>query len=132
MAINRRNLLISGAALGAASATGFLSWELSKQDTNAIILIAGGGAAGIGMANKLQMYLKGAQITVVDPRPYHWYQPGQTLLLAGVYKSIDDVTSTNQQYLNSGIRWISDEITEFDPENNQASTTKTANSIMTT
>ncbi|SIS41623.1 NAD(P)/FAD-dependent oxidoreductase [Neptunomonas antarctica] len=125
MAINRRKLLISGATLGAASATGFLSWELNKQDTQAKILIAGGGAAGIAIANKLQMYLNGAQITVVDPRPYHWYQPGQTLLLAGVYKSRDDVISTNQEYINSDIRWISADITEFDPENNQVSTSQT-------
>lgn len=125
MAINRRNLLISGAALGAASATGFLSWELHKQDTKAKILIAGGGAAGIAIANKLQMYLDGAQITVVDPRPYHWYQPGQTLLLAGVYNNLDDVMSSNEEYMNADIRWINAAITEFDPENNQVSTSTT-------
>ena len=66
MPINRRNLLISGASLGVASAAGLLGWELNKQETKAGFLIAGGGAAGIGIANKLQMYLRGTKITVVD------------------------------------------------------------------
>ncbi|SFF81015.1 NAD(P)/FAD-dependent oxidoreductase [Neptunomonas qingdaonensis] len=122
MPISRRNLLISGASLGAASAAGMLGWELSKLETKARILIAGGGAAGISIANKLQMYLKGAQITIVDPRPYHWYQPGQTLLLAGAYKNLDDVMSSNQQYINSETNWVTAAISEFDPDNNQVRT----------
>ncbi|TYL47581.1 NAD(P)/FAD-dependent oxidoreductase [Marinomonas sp. IMCC 4694] len=122
MVISRRNLLISGATLGAASAASFLSWELSKQDTNARVVVVGGGAAGIAIANKLQMYLNGVRITVVDPRPYHWYQPGQTLLLAGVYDNKEDVISPNKQYLNADIRWIEDQVTEFDPDNNQVLT----------
>ncbi len=122
MPINRRNLLISGASLGVASAAGLLGWELNKQQTNARILIAGGGAAGIGIANKLQMHLKGAKITVVDPRPFHWYQPGQTLLLAGAYKNREDVVSSNQEYLNAEINWIAAAISEFDPDNNQVHT----------
>ncbi|MDO6563591.1 FAD-dependent oxidoreductase [Amphritea sp. 1_MG-2023] len=125
MAISRRKLLISGATLGAASAAGVLTWELNKQDTHAKIVIAGGGAAGIAIANKLNMYLDGAQITVVDPRPYHWYQPGQTLLLAGVYDKRDDVVSTNKEYLDANVRWINDTVTEFDPDNNQLHTLQT-------
>lgn len=124
MAISRRNLLISGATLGAVSATGIIGWELNKQDTNAKIVIAGGGAAGIAIANKLQMYLNGAQITVVDPRPYHWYQPGQTLLLAGVYDTREDVISTNKEYMDANVRWVEDSVTEFDPDNNQILTAK--------
>ncbi|MCB5160407.1 NAD(P)/FAD-dependent oxidoreductase [Marinomonas algarum] len=124
MAISRRNLLISGATLGAVSATGLIGWELNKQDTNAKILIAGGGAAGMAIANKLQMYLNGAQVTVVDPRPYHWYQPGQTLLLAGVYNTREDVISTNKEYKDADVRWIEDAVTEFDPDNNQVLTAK--------
>lgn len=124
MSISRRNLLITGASLGAASAAGILGWELSKLETKARILIAGGGAAGIGIANKLQMYLKGAHITVVDPRPYHWYQPGQTLLLAGAYKTQADVVSSNQQYINADINWITAEISAFDPDHNQVQTSQ--------
>ncbi|RTE64409.1 NAD(P)/FAD-dependent oxidoreductase [Amphritea opalescens] len=125
MAISRRKLLISGAAVGAASATGLLAWELNKQETNARIVIAGGGAAGMAIANKLNMYLRGARITVVEPRPYHWYQPGQTLLLAGVYDSRDDVVSTNKEYMDADVRWINDSVTEFDPDNNQLHTAQT-------
>ncbi len=127
MAISRRKLLISGATLGAVSATGILAWELNKQETNARIVIAGGGAAGIAIANKLKMYLKGARITVVDPRPYHWYQPGQTLLLAGAYDSRDDVVSTNKEYTDADVHWVSDSVTEFDPDNNRLMTGQIGN-----
>ncbi|WP_370280323.1 NAD(P)/FAD-dependent oxidoreductase [Pontibacterium sp.] len=122
MTLNRRTFLMGGAALGAASLAGFAQWEMSKQDTNARILIAGGGAAGISIANRLQHHLNGARITVVDARPYHWYQPGQTLLLAGAYKTLDDVVSDNSSYLSGDTRWIQDEIAEFQPDNNRALT----------
>ena len=122
MSISRRNLLISGAALGATAAAGFLSWELSKLKTKARIVIAGGGAAGIGIANKLQMYLDGAQITVVDSRPYHWYQPGQTLLLAGAYKNREEVISDNQSYINADIHWVTANVVDFDPDHNRIMT----------
>jgi len=122
MTLNRRQFLIGGAALGAASAAGLAQWQLSKQDTQARILIAGGGAAGISIANRLQHHLNGAHITIVDTRPYHWYQPGQTLLLAGAYNTLDDVVSDNSNYLSPDIRWITDHIAAFEPENNQVIT----------
>jgi sulfide:quinone oxidoreductase len=44
--------------------------------TNARIVIIGAGAAGTSLANRLVRRLDGAQITVIDPRPDHLYQPG--------------------------------------------------------
>jgi sulfide:quinone oxidoreductase len=52
--------------------------------TSARIVILGAGAGGAAMANRLARRLDGAQITVVDGRAQHWYQPGFTLIAAGL------------------------------------------------
>lgn len=119
MKITRRHFLVGTALAGAATYAG---WEFSKTSTNAHIVIAGGGAAGISIANKLQHYLSGAKITVIDPRPYHWYQPGQTLLLAGAYRNVDDVKTPNQDYISTPVEWIAESLASFDPDNNRVET----------
>lgn len=93
MPITRRTLLKSGLAIGAIGAVGVGYTEVSKIDTKAKIVIVGGGAGGIGIANMLLRKLNGAHITVIEPRDFHWYQPGQTLLLAGSYNSKNDVVT---------------------------------------
>lgn len=122
MRINRRKFLVSSAVLGAAGGLGIGAWEMSKLDTKARIVISGGGAAGIGVANRLQHLLSGAQITIVDPRDFHWYQPGQTLLLAGTYKTEADVKSDNEHFVPSDVRWVKDSVSEYDPDNNRVIT----------
>ncbi|WP_181161496.1 NAD(P)/FAD-dependent oxidoreductase [Maribrevibacterium harenarium] len=122
MPITRRNLIKTGVGLGALGAVGLGYWELSKVDSKARIVIVGGGAAGTGLANQLYHFLDGISITVIDPRPYHWYQPGQTLLLAGSYQDRDDVISANKTYLDSRTRWLQDSVVEYRPQQNQVVT----------
>ena len=43
--------------------------------TQARIVIAGGGAAGLTAASRLSTLLEGASITIVDARKEHYYQP---------------------------------------------------------
>lgn len=124
MAISRRTFLKAGVGVGVLSTAGLGYRELTKVKTNANILIVGGGAAGIGMANKLGHYLSGASVTVVEPRNFHWYQPGQTLLLAGAYTQANDVITDNKRYISNDVRWIEDSVTEYRPDNNQVVTEK--------
>ena len=73
--------LASGAgllALGAAPAAA------ARVKTSAKILILGAGAAGTALANRLMTRLEGAEITLLDGRAKHWYQPGFTLIAAGL------------------------------------------------
>lgn len=122
MAISRRTLLKSGLAIGSLGAVGIGYNEISKINTNAKIVVAGGGAAGIGIANMLLHHLDGAQITIVEPRNYHWYQPGQTLLLAGSYQQPSDVVSPIEKYLSREIIWKQGRIAEFQPDSNKVVT----------
>ncbi|WP_238104075.1 NAD(P)/FAD-dependent oxidoreductase [Vibrio cincinnatiensis] len=124
MSISRRTFLKAGVGIGVLSGAGVGYRELSKTKTNAKILIVGGGAAGIGMANKLNQYLSGAEITVVEPRNFHWYQPGQTLLLAGSYTQTSDVMAANERYISGDVRWVEDAVIEYRPDHNQVVTQK--------
>jgi hypothetical protein len=50
------------------------------------ILIVGGGAAGLSVASMLSRKLggKGADVAVIEPAEYHYYQPGWTLVGGGI------------------------------------------------
>ena len=124
MTIKRREFLTGAATLGAAGLVTLSGCQMSSYNTNAKVVIAGGGAGGTGLANMLNRYLPGIQITIIDPRPQHWYQPGQTLLLAGVYTEPGDVLSDHADYLDSDIQWISESVTEFHPDQNKVMTSK--------
>lgn len=122
MAISRRTFLKAGVGVGAVGAVGVGYRQINKTKTQANIVIVGGGAAGIGIANQLGHHLDGATITVIEPRGFHWYQPGQTLLLAGVYTQVSDVISANERFIDASVRWIEDSVVEYRPDQNQVMT----------
>ena len=66
----RRRFLISLGAipLAAAVASAAAPTRADTLKTQAKIVIAGGGAAGLTAANRLAAALDGASITVIDPR----------------------------------------------------------------
>lgn len=122
MTLTRRTLLKSAAGIGALGAIGLSYNQLNKVDTKANIVIVGGGAAGIGVANMLSRYLDGAKITVIEPRSFHWYQPGQTLLLAGAYTTENDVVSPIDKYIDENIILKQDKVSELLPDSNTVKT----------
>lgn len=86
------------------------------------ILIIGGGLAGISTAARLTNSLSNPDITIIEPNPISVsYQPGQTLIAAGVWKKDEIIYNTND-FLPSGVKMISDKAVEFDPDNNQVKT----------
>lgn len=113
----RRRFLISLGAipLAAAVASAAAPTRADTLKTQAKIVIAGGGAAGLTAANRLAAALDGASITVIDPRKEHWYQPGFTLVAAGI-KPQNYTVSDTASYLPKGVEWVADKVTEIDPE----------------
>jgi sulfide:quinone oxidoreductase len=83
--------------------------------TNARIVIIGAGAGGMALANRLVERLDGAQITMIDPRPRHLYQPGLTLVAAGL-KPADYVVSENNRWLPRGVTHLSEKVAAVDAE----------------
>jgi len=83
------------------------------------ILIIGGGLAGIATAARLSNRLSNPDITIVEPNSKSVsYQPGNTLIGAGIYEK-SDVMYDTKDYLPSGTTLIKDKAVEFEPTNNK-------------
>ena len=85
--------------------------------TSARILIVGAGAGGITAAAKLDRWLDGARLTILDKTQTHLYQPGLTLVANGIYQR-NDVLADNADYIPKQVDWIKEDAAEFDPEAN--------------
>jgi sulfide:quinone oxidoreductase len=121
---NRRQALALAAGGGTAAliGTGASSTATAQTATTARIVIIGAGAGGTSLANRLVRRLDGAQITLIDPRREHLYQPGLSLVAAGL-KPADYVVSQTTDWLPSGVRLIAEAAAAIDPE---AKTVETA------
>lgn len=120
--IDRRQFLAlaTASAIGAGVATAPQAAP-ARQKTSARIVIAGAGAAGLATASRLAARLEGARITLIDARLPHYYQPGFTLVAAGV-KPPQYVISKTEDYVPAGVEWIRETVAEFDPEGNRVVT----------
>ncbi|QTL05375.1 NAD(P)/FAD-dependent oxidoreductase [Aquabacter sp. L1I39] len=115
--LRRRQVLKLGGALAAAALAGGRVLA-APVDTKARIVIAGAGAAGLAAASRLAERLTGATITLVDARKQHYYQPGFTLIAAGLKPPAYSVSPTGA-YVPRGVEWIEEAVAEFDPVGNK-------------
>jgi len=110
--------LASGAAalthLGAGQAAN------AQITTNARIVILGAGAAGTAIANRMLRRLDGATITIVDGRAEHWYQPGFSLIAAGLKPPSYSISQTTD-WLPSQVDLRADYAVGIDAENRTVS-----------
>jgi sulfide:quinone oxidoreductase len=111
--IGRRPWLGAAGALALALA-GPATAPRAAVATRARILILGAGAAGLATASRLAQRLDGAAITLLDRRKAHLYQPGFTLVAAGL-RGPDYVISTTAEYVARGVRLIEESAAEIDP-----------------
>lgn len=114
-------LATTAATAGLALASSRGRTEALAQNTPARIVIAGAGAAGLAVAAQLTRRLDRAEITLIDDRITHLYQPGFTLVAAGLW-SPERVQWANANYVPSGVRWVRSRVAEFDPETNRVVT----------
>ena len=81
-------------------------------------MIAGAGAAGLAAASYLARQLDGAKIILVDARKEHFYQPGFTMIAAGI-KPRDYAVTATRDYVPAGAELIEERVKEFDPDGNK-------------
>lgn len=81
------------------------------------VVIVGGGAAGIATASSLMERSADVSITIIEPSDVHFYQPGWTMVGAGVFESETTVRTMASQ-IPGGVRWIKNSVERFDPEHN--------------
>jgi len=112
-----------------ASAAGYDITPLSKRilnggkvplDSPAInhdIVIVGGGAAGIAVAASLLKRRSSLDIAIIEPSDTHYYQPGWTMVGAGIFKAQETV-KTMAHLIPDGVKWIKSAVAAFEPEHN--------------
>lgn len=118
--MKRRDFILAG-ALVAAIGTAGLSTAGAQSSAKPRIVIAGAGAAGLSLAARLRRALPNATIIIVDAKKKHHFQPGFTLVGAGIWTP-GQVTQDNAGYIPSGVEWINQAVAEFDPDANSITT----------
>ncbi|CUH64487.1 Sulfide dehydrogenase [flavocytochrome c] flavoprotein chain precursor [Thalassovita gelatinovora] len=117
----RRSFLTLAAGGAALAATASAQSAQAQVATKARIVIIGAGAGGTALANRLVKRLNGAEITLIDPRKEHLYQPGLTLVAAGL-KPADYVLSNTTDWLPEGVTLIQEAAAAIDAEARTVST----------
>jgi sulfide:quinone oxidoreductase len=81
------------------------------------VVIVGGGGAGIAVASSLLARKPDLDIAIIDPAEIHYYQPGWTMVGAGVFKPAT-TARTMASLIPSGVHWIKAAVAAFEPGNN--------------
>lgn len=113
MTVSRRGLFGLAVAAGAVAALPQTA-SAARVQTKAAIVVIGAGAAGTALVNRLVQRLDGAQITILDPRAEHLYQPGLTLVAAGL-KPAGYTMSKTTDWLPDGVTLVTEKAAAIDP-----------------
>lgn len=81
------------------------------------VLIVGGGAAGVSVANNLRRKDKTIDIAIIEPNDKHYYQAAFTIVGGGEY-TLEKATRNEADLIPSGIKWIKGFVETFQPEEN--------------
>jgi len=88
-----------------------------RPDASFDVVIVGGGAAGIAAASSLQARHSDLEIAILDPADIHYYQPGWTMVGAGIFEPQDTV-KTMGSLIPRGVHWIKAAVAAFEPQDN--------------
>jgi sulfide:quinone oxidoreductase len=99
---------------GLATAAAVQPAQAAKIRTQAKIVVIGAGAGGTALVNRLVERLEGADITIIDPRAEHWYQPGLSLVAAGL-KPASYTQSMTTDWLPRGVTHLAAAAAAIDP-----------------
>ncbi|MBU6397538.1 MAG: TIGR01244 family phosphatase [Rhodospirillales bacterium] len=82
------------------------------------VVIVGGGSAGIATAASLLKRRAGLDIALIEPADVHYYQPGWTLVGAGVFQP-QSTCRPMSQVMPEGVQWIKTAAAGFAPDENR-------------
>jgi sulfide:quinone oxidoreductase len=116
-----RRMFLGLAASGMAAATLSGPVRAAPVKTSARVVIIGAGAGGTALVNRLIGRLDGASITIIDPSEKHLYQPGLSLVAAGL-KPASYTESKTTDWLPRGITYINEAAAGIDPETRRVTT----------
>lgn len=81
------------------------------------VVIVGGGAAGISVAASLFRRRPGLDIVIVEPSDDHYYQPGFTLVGAGIFTP-EQLRRPTASLIPRGATWLRTSAAAFQPQSN--------------
>jgi sulfide:quinone oxidoreductase len=110
--IDRRRFVQAGAALALTAPLG--AGVRAQHRTSAHIVIVGAGAGGTSMAARLRRHFYEARITLLGRAQDHVYQPGLTLVAAGLWAP-HRVVEPQSSWVPRGVEWIAEDAAEIDP-----------------
>lgn len=90
----------------------------SPKASNPDIVVLGGGAAGIATASSLLRRRPDLSIAIVEPGERHYYQPGWTMVGAGVFDRAR-TERTMSRVMPRNVHWLKKAAAGFEPERNQ-------------
>lgn len=89
----------------------------SIGDASYDVVIVGGGAAGIAVAASLLKRKADLDVVIIDPAETHYYQPGWTMVGAGIFTPGKTVR-TMASIIPKGAKWIQAAVAAFEPDGN--------------
>jgi sulfide:quinone oxidoreductase len=81
------------------------------------LLIVGGGAAGVAVANTYRRQDSNIDIAIIEPTEKHYYQPGFTVIGGGAY-TMKATTRQEVDLIHPSVTWIKEYAESFQPEAN--------------
>jgi sulfide:quinone oxidoreductase len=81
------------------------------------LLIVGGGAAGVSVANNIRRLNDKIDIAIIEPSEKHYYQPGFTIIGGGAY-TMKQTTHNGADLIHPSVKWIKDFADTFQPDDN--------------
>lgn len=79
-------------------------------------VVVGAGTGGAAIASRLQLSGR-ADVTLVDPAEWHYYQPLWTFVGGGVFPR-EQSRRPMRDVIPADVRWVQSAVTEFRPEEN--------------
>lgn len=100
-------------------------WEMAQLAANNPsaakvydVVIVGGGSAGIATAASLLKRNASLSIAIIEPSEVHYYQPGWTMVGAGVF-SAEFTKRSEKSVMPRGLDWIRQAASGFAPDENR-------------
>ena len=94
------------------------TWTMGQGDRFDVVVV-GGGAAGIATAASLLRRRAALRLAIVEPCDTHHYQPGWTMVGAGIFAS-GETERPMMQVIPHGAKWLRSQALSFDPDGNRA------------
>jgi len=110
-----RARLISRSAATPAAASESIQQAVSGDKHD--VVIVGGGTAGLATASSMLRRRPDLDILLIEPREAHYYQPGWTLVGAGIFDR-KKTERTMASVMPKGVAWRHAAVAGFEPEKN--------------